>query len=37
LIFIDKNGRIQDIQVSDINVRPDLAQCAMTLEKMNKK
>jgi len=37
LIFIDKNGRIQDIQVSDINVRPDLAQCATTLEKMNKK
>jgi peroxiredoxin (alkyl hydroperoxide reductase subunit C) len=37
LIFIDKNGRIQDIQVSDINVRPDLAQCATTLEKMNKR
>ena len=37
LIFIDKNGIIQDIQVSDINVRPDLAQCATTLEKMNKK
>jgi hypothetical protein len=27
----------QDIQVSDINVRPDLAQCATTLEKMNKR
>ena len=37
LIFIDKNGRIQDIQVSDINVRPDLAQCATTLERINKK
>jgi peroxiredoxin (alkyl hydroperoxide reductase subunit C) len=37
LIFIDKKGIIQDIQISDINVRPDLAQCATTLEKMNKK
>ena len=37
LIFIDKKGIIQDIQVSDINVRPDLAQCATTLEKMKKK
>jgi peroxiredoxin (alkyl hydroperoxide reductase subunit C) len=37
LIFIDKNGIIQDIQVSDINVRPDLAQCATTLQKMDKK
>lgn len=36
LIFVDKKGIIQDIQVSDINVRPDLAQCATTLEKMNK-
>jgi peroxiredoxin (alkyl hydroperoxide reductase subunit C) len=36
LIFIDKKGIIQDIQVADINVRPDLAQCATTLEKMNK-
>jgi peroxiredoxin (alkyl hydroperoxide reductase subunit C) len=36
LIFIDKKGIIQDIQVSDINIRPDLAQCATTLEKMNK-
>jgi peroxiredoxin (alkyl hydroperoxide reductase subunit C) len=35
LIFIDKKGIIRDIQVSDINVRPDLAQCATTLEKMN--
>ena len=37
LIFIDKKGIIEDIQVSDINVRPDLAQCAATLERMNKK
>ena len=37
LIFIDKNGIIEDIQISDINVRPDLAQCATTLKKMNKK
>ncbi|MDX1708015.1 MAG: peroxiredoxin [Desulfobacterales bacterium] len=36
LIFVDKKGIIRDIQVSDINVRPDLAQCATTLEKMNK-
>ena len=36
LIFIDKKGIIQDIQVSDINVMPDLAQCATTLDKMNK-
>jgi peroxiredoxin (alkyl hydroperoxide reductase subunit C) len=36
LIFIDKKGIIQDIQVSDINIRPDLVQCATTLEKMNK-
>ena len=36
LIFIDKKGIIQDIQVSDINVRPDLAQCATTLKKMTK-
>jgi peroxiredoxin (alkyl hydroperoxide reductase subunit C) len=37
LIFIDKKGIIQEIQVSDINVRPDLVQCATALEKMNKK
>ncbi len=36
LFFIDKKGVIRDIQVSDINVRPDLAQCAATLEKMDK-
>ena len=31
LFFIDKQGIIRDIQVSDINVRPDLAYCATTL------
>jgi peroxiredoxin (alkyl hydroperoxide reductase subunit C) len=36
LIYIDKKGIIRDIQVSDINVRPDLAYCATTLDKMNK-
>ncbi|UCE54713.1 MAG: peroxiredoxin [Desulfobacterales bacterium] len=36
LFFIDKKGIIQDIQVSDINKRPDLAYCATALEKMNK-
>ena len=36
LFFIDKQGIISDIQVSDINIRPDLAYCATTLEKMNK-
>jgi peroxiredoxin (alkyl hydroperoxide reductase subunit C) len=36
LIFIDKKGIIRDIQVSDINVRPDLEYCVTTLEKMNK-
>ena len=36
LFFIDRKGIIRDIQVSDINVRPDLAYCATTLEKMNK-
>jgi peroxiredoxin (alkyl hydroperoxide reductase subunit C) len=36
LIFIDKKGIIRDIQVSDINVRPDLRYCATTLEKMSK-
>jgi peroxiredoxin len=36
LFFIDKQGIIRDIQVSDINIRPDLAYCATTLEKMNK-
>ena len=36
LFFIDKQGIIRDVQVSDINIRPDLAYCATTLEKMNK-
>jgi peroxiredoxin (alkyl hydroperoxide reductase subunit C) len=36
LFFIDKKGIIRDIQVSDINVRPDLASCAATLEELNK-
>ena len=36
LIFIDKKGIIRDIQVNDINLRPDLEACAINLEKMNK-
>ena len=36
LIFIDKKGIISDIQVSDINQRPDLETCAINLQKMNK-
>ena len=36
LIFIDKKGIIRDIQVNDINQRPDLETCAINLEKMNK-
>ena len=36
LIFIDKKGIIRDIQVNDINRRPDLESCAINLEKMNK-
>jgi len=35
LFFIDKNGLIRDILVSDINKRPDLEYCATALEKMN--
>jgi peroxiredoxin len=35
LIFINKKGIIQDIKVSDINKRPDLAYIAAALEKMN--
>jgi peroxiredoxin len=35
LFFINKKGIIQDIQVSDINKRPDLAYIAAALEKMN--
>jgi len=36
LIYIDKKGIIRDIQVNDINKRPDLESCAINLEKMNK-
>jgi peroxiredoxin len=36
LFFIDKKGVIRDIQVSDINKRPDLANIAAALEKLNK-
>ena len=36
LIFIDKKGIIRDIQVNDINRRPDLEACAITLDKMNR-
>ena len=36
LFFIDKKGIIRDIQVNDINKRPDLASCATSLEQMNK-
>lgn len=35
LIYIDKKGIIRDIQVNDINKRPDLASCAAALQKMN--
>ena len=36
LIVIDKKGIIRDIQVNDINMRPDLETCATNLEMMNK-
>ena len=36
LIYIDKKGIVRDIQVNDINKRPDLEYCATTLEKMKK-
>jgi len=36
LFYIDKKGIIRDIQVSDINKRPDLEYCATVLERMNK-
>jgi peroxiredoxin len=36
LFYIDKKGIIRDIQVSDINKRPDLESCATVLEQMNK-
>jgi peroxiredoxin len=35
LFIIDKQGIIRSINVSDINVRPDLAYCAAELEKLN--
>ena len=34
MFYIDKKGIIRDIQVSDINKRPDLEYCATVLEKM---
>jgi len=36
MIFIDTQGIIRDILVSDINVRPDLEYCAQQLEKLNR-
>ena len=36
LIFVDTEGVIRDILVSDINVRPDLEYCALQLEKLNR-
>jgi len=36
LFFIDKKGIIRDIQVSDINKRPDLEYCATVLKQFNK-
>jgi peroxiredoxin len=36
LFYIDKKGVIRDIQVNDINKRPDLEYCATALEQMNK-
>ena len=36
LVFIDKQGIIKNIEVSDINRRPDLETCAINLEKLNK-
>jgi peroxiredoxin (alkyl hydroperoxide reductase subunit C) len=36
LFYIDKKGIIRDLQVSDINKRPDLEYCATVLEKMSK-
>jgi peroxiredoxin (alkyl hydroperoxide reductase subunit C) len=37
LFFIDKEGIIQDIRISDINKRPDLEYCSVSLQKMHKK
>jgi len=36
LFYIDKKGIIRDIQVNDINKRPDLEYCATALDQMNK-
>ena len=36
LFYIDKKGIIRDIQVSDINKRPDLEYCAAVLKEINK-
>jgi peroxiredoxin (alkyl hydroperoxide reductase subunit C) len=36
LFFIDKKGVIRDIQLSDINKRPDLEYCATALKEINK-
>ena len=36
LFYIDKKGIIRDIQVSNINKRPDLEYCATVLDKINK-
>jgi len=36
LFYIDKKGIIRDIQVNDINKRPDLEYCATVLEQINK-
>jgi peroxiredoxin (alkyl hydroperoxide reductase subunit C) len=36
LVFIDKQGIIKNIEVSDINRRPDLEACAINLEQLNK-
>jgi peroxiredoxin (alkyl hydroperoxide reductase subunit C) len=35
LFVIDKQGIIRSINVSDINIRPDLAYCAVELKKLN--
>jgi len=35
IFIIDKQGMIQFIEVSDINVRPDLGVCARELKKLN--
>jgi peroxiredoxin len=37
LFFIDQKGVIRDILVSDINKRPDLEQCAISLDKLDQK